>query len=115
MLCRCLEQVLKVEAFGEHRQAAVGRLWPAVPRAIPIELDAVLVRIAQIERLAHAMVARAVERDAGVDQAAQRTRERGAGRVEDRDVIEPGRALRRRRAALAFPGVEPDVMVIAAG
>ena len=38
-----------------------------------------------------------------------------AGRIEDRGVIEAGGAGRGRRAAVAFPGVEAEMMVIAAG
>ena len=37
------------------------------------------------------------------------------GWVEDRQVIQARRARRRRRAAVAFPGVEADVVVVAAG
>src|SRR3954462_1102897 len=61
------------------------------------------------------MVARAVERNAGREHAVQRIRQRRPRRIEDRGVIEPGRARRWRRAAFALPGVEPDVVVIAAG
>src|SRR3712207_8206621 len=41
-------------------------------------------------------------------------RSSGARRIENRDVIETCRTRRRRRASLTLPGVEPDVMVIAA-
>jgi len=37
-------------------------------RPVPIEFDAVLVGVAQIQRLAHAVIAGPVERDAGLDQ-----------------------------------------------
>src|SRR5687767_1777668 len=98
-----------------HGECAVGIFRPLVLRTVPIELDAVLVRIAQIERLADAVIGRAVELDAGRDKAAQSIRERSPRRIEDRGVIEPGRAARGRRAALALPGVERDVVVIAPG
>ena len=45
----------------------------------------------------------------------QRIGQRGAGRIEYRGVKQAGRARRRRMAAFAFPGVQPDVVVIAAG
>ena len=61
------------------------------------------------------MVGGAVERDAGGHQPAQRVGEVAARRVEDRGVEEPGMAARRRGAAEALPGVEPDVVVVAAG
>jgi hypothetical protein len=37
------------------------------------------------------------------------------GRVDDREVVEPGRTGRRRRASPALSGVEADVVVVAAG
>ena len=110
-----LQQRLDIQPLREHRELAVRPERPLLLRPVPIELDAVVVGIAQIERLADAVVAGAVERDAGRHQAAERVGERGARRIEDRDVIEAGRAGRRRRAALALPGVEADVVVIAAG
>jgi hypothetical protein len=61
------------------------------------------------------MVAGAIERDPGFHHPMQRVRQRCAGRVEDRGVEQPGRSGRRRGAALALPGVEADVVVIAAG
>src|SRR5262249_39115920 len=57
----------------------------------------------------------AVERNARAQDPVQRIGQRRPRRIEDRGVIEAGRARRRRMAALALPGVEPDVVVIAAG
>ena len=48
-------------------------------------------------------------------EPAERVGERRAGRVEDGEVVEPGRAGRGRRAAFALPGVQPDVVMVAAG
>src|SRR5439155_20744136 len=45
----------------------------------------------------------------------QRIAERSPVRVADRDVVEPRRPGRRRRSAPRLPGVEAEVMVIAAG
>ena len=97
------------------RQRAVRVARPFFLRPVAIELDAVVVRIAQVERLADAVVARAVERDAGFDQPAERIGKRRARRVEDRDMVKAGRAGRRRRTAFALPGVQTDMVVIAAG
>src|SRR5207244_8213121 len=46
---------------------------------------------------------------------AQRVRERLPVRIADRDVVEAGCVARRWRRALRLPGVQPDVMVVAAG
>src|SRR5262245_1590084 len=61
------------------------------------------------------MVSVPVERDGRGKHAVQGICERRAGRVEDRGVKEPGGPGRRRMAALALPGVETDVVMIAAG
>src|SRR5213075_799370 len=74
-----------------------------------------LVRIAQVKRFAHAMIARAIEGNVCSGQSSQGVGERGARRIENREVIEPRAIRRRRRPRFAFPGVESDVMMIAAG
>ena len=109
------EQILQIQPLREHRQRSVRRARPFFLRPVAIELDAVLVGITQIERLADAVVAGAIKLDAGLDHAIQRIRQRRARRIENGGVKQPGGIRRRRMAAFAFPGVEPDVMVIAAG
>ena len=82
---------------------------------VPIKLDAVLVRVAQVKRLGDAVIGGAVERDLGDDQTVQRVGERLAGRVEDSRVEEAGSARGGRRAAFVLPGVEAEMVVVAAG
>ena len=60
------QQILEIQPLREHRQRAVRRARPFFLRPVPIEFDAVLVGIAQIKRLADAVVAGAVELDAGL-------------------------------------------------
>ena len=88
---------------------------PLVSGAVPVELDAVLVGVAEVEGFADAVVGGAVEGDAGGDEAAEGVGEVGAGGVEDGEVVEAGGAGRGRLAAEALPGVEADVVVVAAG
>src|SRR5262249_1436568 len=76
---------------------------------------AVLVGVAQVKCLAHAMVAGAVERDTGRRDAVERIGKRRPGWIQDRRVEQSGGAGRRRTATLAFPGVETDVVGVAAG
>ena len=77
---RRAQEILQVEAPGVHGEAAFGIARPVLLRAIPIELDAVLVRVAQIERLGDAVVARAVKPYTGLNEAAQRIGQpRGVG------------------------------------
>src|SRR5215510_6259842 len=61
------------------------------------------------------MVAGAVEFDVSCHHAAQRVGQIPARRVENGQVIEPGTAGSRWRPAEAFPGIERDMVMIAAG
>src|SRR6266542_870721 len=104
---RLREQALDVEREGDHGDAPTFlRTRPFLLRAVAIELDAILVGIAEIDRLADAVVARTVERDAGVQNGAHRLRQGPAIRIADRDVEESGRPTRRRRATFRFPRVQ---------
>jgi hypothetical protein len=60
------QQVVEIEPLGEHRQRSVGVARPLFFRPVPIQFDAVLVGVAQIKRLADAVIAGAVERNAGL-------------------------------------------------
>ena len=60
------------------------------------------------------MVGRAIKLHPVGDKALQRICKVGAGGIEDCHVIEARGARRRRAAAFALPGVEADVVVIAA-
>jgi hypothetical protein len=44
------QQILEIEPVGVHRQRAIRRARPLLLWAIPIQLDAVLVGIAQLKR-----------------------------------------------------------------
>src|SRR5581483_8359640 len=59
--------------------------------------------------------ASAVERHTRGGEPPQGVGKRGASRIKDCRVIKAGRTRRRRRAAAAFPGVQPDMVMIAAG
>ena len=61
------------------------------------------------------MIAGAIERHPGFGQTPEGVGKGGARRIQDREMKKPGCAARRRRAAFALPGIETDVMMIAAG
>jgi hypothetical protein len=109
------QQAFKIQPAREHRQLTVSGARPLIRRPIPVQLHAVVVGIAKVERLADAMVGSAVEANPRLQHAAQRIGQLRAGRVEDRRVVQPGRAGGRRRAAKTFPGVQSDVVMVAAG
>src|SRR5205814_7734015 len=81
-----LKQILKIERPAVHRQFSLRGARPVFGRAIPIQLKAILIRIAQIKRFADAVVAGAVKRNLGSDQSSQRVAERGAPRIQIREV-----------------------------
>src|SRR5215210_2198821 len=59
-----------------------------------------------------AVVGRAVDPPAVVEQALESSGQVSPLRVVDGEVIEPGRPRRWRRSTQALPGIEPDVVVI---
>src|SRR5215469_11927377 len=88
---------------------------PLLARPVPIEFHAVLVRIAQVNSLAHSVIGRAVECDTRADHSLQRITKLGAGWVKNCQVVKSGRARRWRRAAETFPSVKTDVVMITSG
>jgi hypothetical protein len=109
------EEGIEVEESGGHGEVAGGGARPLVGGAIPIEFHAILIRVAEVEGLAYAVVGGAIEGDVGGDETAEGVGEGGPGGVEDGDVIEAGCMGGRRGAAGAVPGVQADVMVVSAG
>jgi hypothetical protein len=109
------EEGLEVERIGNHGEFAGRGAGPFGLGAVAVEFDAILIGVAEVEGFAHAVIRGPVELDAGLDEAAKGIGEGGAVRVKDRGVIEPGGAGRGRASATAFPGVEADVVMVAAG
>ena len=102
---------MQVQRFGLHIDVSVGIARPLRLGPVPIEFDAVLIRIAQVQGFAHAVIAGAIERNPGGDQPLQRVGEIGACGVDDRKVIKSGGTRGGRLAALALPGVKSNVVV----
>src|SRR5215217_5748093 len=83
--------------------------------AVPGQLDPIAIRIVQVDCLVGAVVGRAIDPPAIVEQALERSRQVPPLGVVDGEVIEPGRPRRWRDSALALPGIEPDVVMISTG
>jgi len=111
---RFAKQALQIETACVHGQLTAVVTRPKFARPVAIELDAVVVGIAQINRFAYPVIGCAFERDAGAQDTAQRGGQRRTCGVDDSGVIEPCSARRWRRATQALPGVQSDVMVVAA-
>src|SRR5262245_24041430 len=75
---RLLQERVEIERSVRHRHAALRVAGPFAFGTVAIELDAVVVRIAKIDRFAHAVIARALEWNARGDQATQCVGERRA-------------------------------------
>src|SRR5436309_7465132 len=86
------QQRLEIERQRRHRDVSV-LAWPGGGVAVGIELDAVCIWIAKIERLAHEVVGGADQGYAGITQAHEQLREVPSRRHTDRDV-EEARAAR---------------------
>src|SRR5436190_4427952 len=109
------EQSREIEWPRVHLDASILAARPFVFRTIAVQLDAVAVRIPQVDPLANAMIGRAFELDAMLEDSTHRGRKGFTVRQEDREVVETRRALGWARGATARPGIQADVMVIAAG
>ena len=107
------EQPIEIERLGGHSQLTADAR-PFVSRAIAIEFDAVAVGIAQVNRLAHAVVGSALDRDALIEQALERAREFAAIRIKNCKMIKPCPPVRRLGRAFPRPRVQADVMMIPA-
>ena len=91
-----LDKPAHVERPGEHPHALAGRRGrPALPRAVRVELDSVVVRIREVDRLGYAVVGGAVDRGGGCAEARDRPRELLARGVQQGEVKEPGVAAGR--------------------
>ena len=108
------EQFFKVKGRGDHGKLTLRCARPLRFRAVPVKLDTIAVRVAEIERLADAMIGSAFERNVGKNQATKGVGQFSAGGIDNGDVIEAGGAGRGRGAMTALPGVEADVVVVTA-
>ncbi len=62
------QQRAEVEGRVEHGEVPVRVQRPLLARPVAVELDAVVVRIAQVDGLADSVVGRALQRDAGLEE-----------------------------------------------
>ena len=90
---------IEIEPLGRHADRSVTRARPLVARQIAIELDAVAVGIAQVERFDHAVIGCAVQFDARREHAVYEVGPEVAAREECGVVLQcrPEEEDRRRR------------------
>jgi len=129
------EELVGVERQGGGLEGAGGVVGPLVAGAVPVEFEAVALRVGEVERLGEEVVRAAGER-AGCEPGHrhQGGGQRGTVREEDRGVVEPRRAGRGGRevrdlaqddggfpstqhhgGAVGVDDVEADAVVVVAG
>ena len=109
------QQRIQIKWVCIHVELTIRSHWPLVLGTVPIQLHAILVRIAKIKRLADAVVSGSIKVDARMLKAQQRIRQISTRRVKNGQMIEPRASGRRRFATQTFPRVEADMVVIATG
>jgi hypothetical protein len=62
---RFSEEVTEIQRASMHLEFTLPVPWPLFLRPIPIELNPVVVRIPQVQRLAHSMICGSLQRYAG--------------------------------------------------
>ena len=85
-----------IQRIGGHHDL-IALTPPGITRAIAVDLEAEAVRIIQVEGLAHQVIGYARQGPSPLDQAPHRGPERGAGRDQNGDVKQTGRAAWARR------------------
>lgn len=68
------QQRMQIQRLRDHGQVTGWRPGPLLGGQVPIQFDSIVVRIAEIERVAHAMVRHALHLDACPEQSPQRIR-----------------------------------------
>src|SRR5919197_5985604 len=107
------EQAREVERLAAERQRAIPpRPLAGVP--VPGQLDAIEVRIVEVDRLVGPVIGRPIDGPAAIEQAFERRGQVLTGRVIDGEVVQAGGAGGGGRPVLALPRVEGDVVVVAA-
>jgi hypothetical protein len=82
------EHAVQVEWAGVHLDLPVAHR-PLIARPVAVELDAVPLRVAGVERLAHQVVGGPAQPPAGLGDPLQRPRQVGPARHQDRQVEQP--------------------------
>lgn len=109
------KQAIEVEWPRIHGETSVRHPRPLLRRSIPIELDTILIGISQIQSFADAVIGCAVENDTRRGDATKRVGKLGPGWIQDGEMVQARGSGGRRRAPTTFPGIQPNVVVIAAG
>ena len=90
------EQRVQIKWPRHHRQVTLSRPWPLLEWKVPVKLNSVIVRIAQVERVADSVIGRALKRNPRLNQSVQGIRQFRPGGIENRKMVESRRPPCRR-------------------
>src|SRR3989338_5968170 len=107
------QQGVQGQRTGCHGKASISVGGPVSLGAIAVKFDAVAVGVGQVDRLGNAMVRCTIQWIIRLDQPLQHLGQRCAVGEQKGGMIKPGMAGAGWGAAFAFPGVQPDMVVIA--
>lgn len=108
------QEIFQVQRLGIHGQSAVGGEGPGRLGFVPIKLNAVLIRIAEIKSFADSVIRCPLEGNACPDQSLQGIGKFGPGGIKDGEMKEPRSPGGGGMTSLALPRIESDVMMIPA-
>src|SRR5262249_20767901 len=108
------QQAIEIQFAAAERDVALRVTRPLIHRAIPAQFEVVAVRILNVDRFVCPMVGDLAQRPVDRLQPPQGIRKPGAGWVADGDMMQSGYAIGLWRAASRFPGVEAQVVMVAA-
>ena len=88
------QELIRIQGVGPHAQLAA-RLPPGLARTIAVQLDAVALRVGQVDGLAHQVIGEAFQAGVLLYQALQRAGQGEAGGQEQGQMVQAGRAVAR--------------------
>ena len=86
---------MQIKWLRNHGQVTLSPAWPLLGRKVPVKLNSVIIRIAQVERVADAVIRSTLQRNLRLNQPVQGIREFRPRWIENRMMIKPSHARRR--------------------
>lgn len=108
------QEIFQIQRLRIHSQSAVRGAGPGLLGFVPIKLNAVLIRIAEIKSFADSVIRCPIERNTCPDQSLQGISKLGSGGIENGEMEKSRRSGGGRMTSLALPRIESDVMMIPA-
>jgi hypothetical protein len=114
-LIQLRQKVEQIERFSNHKEISIFINWPLVGGAVCIEFDAVAIGVFEVDGFRDTMVRGALNFVINLEQSFNDFGKLSSVRVEEAEVIEPGMTIRRRDSVVSCPGIQTDMVMVAAG